>query len=202
MTKSISNIISWIFHPVLVPLWGIILIFNSGSYISHLSWDAKRIILGILLFATILMPIISVSLLYFQHIIKDVTLSTSRDRIVALTAFSIFYIFCWYLLQRLPISRHIQFYMLNLAVLSILSLLINIKWNISTHMIGIGALVGTMLGFAFRRGIDLQIIIMILFIAAGLTGYSRLIQNKNNPTQVYVGFLLGFALLFASVYFL
>lgn len=202
MTRSISNIISWVFHPVLIPLWGIILIFNSGSYISHLNWEAKRVILGIVFFATILMPLATVSLLYYQQIIKDFTGKNGRDRMISIAAFTLFYIFCWYLLNKLPISRHIQFYMMNLSLLSIFCLIVSIKWNLSIHMAGIGALSGSILAFTFSRGLQLEAIIMILFIASGLTGYARLINQKNTPVQVYLSYLLGFGVLFTIGYFI
>jgi membrane-associated phospholipid phosphatase len=58
-------------------------------------------------------------------------------------------------------------------------------------MIGIGGLIGMMIGISERLTLDLNITLMLLFVIAGLVGFSRLSLNAHNSLQVYAGFLVG-----------
>jgi membrane-associated phospholipid phosphatase len=47
------------------------------------------------------------------------------------------------------------------------------------------------LGISERLTLDLNTMLMVLFVVAGLVGYARLRLNAHNPLQVYAGFLVG-----------
>ena len=58
-------------------------------------------------------------------------------------------------------------------------------------MIGMGGIIGSIIGISERLTIDLNNILIVLFLLAGLVGSARLYLNAHNPAQVFVGFLLG-----------
>ena len=68
-------------------------------------------------------------------------------------------------------------------------------------MIGIGGLVGLILALSMKLIIDLQIILIILFIVSGLLGTIRLFLNEHKPIQIYSGFVLGFLVVLTTVLF-
>ena len=74
---------------------------------------------------------------------------------------------------------------------SILAFVINLKWKISAHMIGMGGLIGVIIGVSERLTLDLNATLIVLFVMAGFVGFSRLRLNAHNPFQVYLGFLVG-----------
>ena len=66
-------------------------------------------------------------------------------------------------------------------------------------MIGVGGLVGMMLGMSERLTMDLNTLLILLFVIAGLVGFSRLKLNAHNPFQVYLGFVVGAGSLFLTI---
>ncbi len=83
-----------------------------------------------------------------------------------------------------------------------LAFVINLKWKVSIHMLGMGGIVGTIFGLMLRYQVDAIQLVMSLVILSGIVGYSRLRLNAHTPLQVYVGFVLGTLILTGSVIFL
>lgn len=76
---------------------------------------------------------------------------------------------------------------------------INLKWKVSIHMLGMGGIVGTIIGLILRYQVDAIQLVMALVILSGVVGYSRLRLDAHTPLQVYVGFVLGTLILTGSV---
>jgi membrane-associated phospholipid phosphatase len=55
------------------------------------------------------------------------------------------------------------------------------------------------LAISMRWMLNEQLIIAILFLVAGLTGYARLKDNDHSPGQVYAGYLVGITINFLLV---
>ena len=98
----------------------------------------------------------------------------------------------YYFLKPIFLPPVIYMMMLGSAFTIAVALLVNLKWKISAHMIGIGGVLGTVVGISIRFSEPLISTIMALFICAGLVGFSRLQLNAHSSAQVYSGFLLGF----------
>ena len=82
--------------------------------------------------------------------------------------------------------------LLGAAASVVLAILINLKWKVSIHMIGIGGIVGMFFGMSSFLLIDLRFPILISLLVAGLIGTARMAMGSHKPPQLYVGFLIGF----------
>ena len=193
MQKILPTFISILFHPMFMPVYGLLILFNSGTFISYIPYEAKKFIFLIVLICTVILPASFIPFYLFRKIIDDIHMSTNRERIIPLLINSLFFYLGYVFLNKLQIPPLIKSYMLACALTVFLAMLASIRWKISLHMLGIGGLVGAVLIFSFRLGIDLKTIWMILILLAGITGYARLQLNSHNSPQVYSGFLLGFA---------
>ena len=60
-------------------------------------------------------------------------------------------------------------------------------------MVGIGGLMGLLYVFSQQLHFNFLIPIVIVSIIAGVLGTSRLLISAHIPSQVYAGFILGFA---------
>jgi len=98
----------------------------------------------------------------------------------------------FYLLMKLPGTN--IFARLQLAGIISLTLLLIISywWKISLHMAGIGGLCALIFTFSIRFSTSLRTMFMMAILAAGFLAFSRLKLEVHKPTQIYVGFLLGF----------
>jgi membrane-associated phospholipid phosphatase len=88
---------------------------------------------------------------------------------------------------------------LGAAISVATAFVINLKWKVSIHMLGMGGIVGTIIGLILRYQIDAIQLVMTLVLLSGIVGYSRLRLDAHTPLQVYVGFILGTLILTGSV---
>ena len=202
MQKFVLSLISYLLHPLFIPTLGLLILFNTGNYLSFLPIENKRTILIILGLSTCVLPLSFIPFFLYKKIIHSIETESRRERIIPLIVTTFFYFFAYYLVARLPISRLIGFYQLACSLTITLALLVSIFWKISLHMIGIGGLVGTLLILGFHMNTNVFNILVFAVIAAGLLGFARLRLNKHTPLQVYVGFLLGVFSMFGGLNYL
>ena len=149
MQRLVAKIISIIFHPLFMPVYGVLLLFFiSGTFLSYLPGIVKRIVFIIIAVNTIILPLSVVPFYISQKIIKSVHMDTLRERIIPLTLNGFFFYLGYYLLNRLQIPDLIKVYMLASFSVVVVSLLVSLKWKISIHMIGIGGLTGAIISIS------------------------------------------------------
>ena len=191
MNKTFAKILSVILHPLLLPSIGILILFNSGSILEFLPFQAKKIILLIVFLSTIVLPLTFVPFYIFQKIIKNVQMDNTRERLIPFFVTSVLYTFCYYLLLRLGAPKTLANFILVGAV-SVFALFgLSFYWKISAHMIGIGGLMGAFIALSFLLNVNLDYYIIILILLSGILGYSRLTLGKHLPYQIYTGWGLG-----------
>jgi membrane-associated phospholipid phosphatase len=200
MPEKIAKFVSIIFHPLLLPTFGFILLFSFGFYDSMLTTDAKRFILLVIFFSTATLPMLSVAILALNSKF-DFLMSNSRDRIIPLLFASVFYYIGYMLLGRIHYLPVFKLFMVASVLLIVALMLISFKWKISIHMAAIGAITATFFALSFRSGVNPQSSIVILVIVSGLVGTARLVLDKNSLQQVAAGYILGFIILYPVIYF-
>jgi hypothetical protein len=196
--KIISKVISVIFHPLLMPSYTLLIIFNSDTHYSYMPFEAKKILYLLVFFSTFLLPVSTIPFLINLKLITSLGLDKSKERIIALAITAICYLFSYYLLYRLPVSTlaFIRILILASFILIVINLFITIKWKISAHLTGIGGLTGSLLFYALYLNADFGLVIPNIILLAGLTGYSRLNLHVHTPWQIYAGYLVGISGMF------
>lgn len=175
-----------------MPSFGILLIFNANTYIAEYNSTFKLIVLLITFISTFALPLLSTLLLLKGGFVKDLQLSDREERKHPLLFTALFYTMGVYLMNfLLPLPPLIGIMLWGVAASVVLTLIINLFWKISAHMIGVGGITGAIIGLSYQLGADLLWIIMLLFLIAGCLGFSRLKLSAHQPAQVYSGFLLG-----------
>jgi membrane-associated phospholipid phosphatase len=200
MHPKLAKVLSIVFHPVVVPTLGMILLLQSSFYFSMLSWEAKRFILLVVFFTTSILPMLAISLMALSPRF-DVNMSKSTDRVVPLLAASIFYYLGFILLGRVTIFPVLKLYMLASVLVIVFLLLISMKWKISNHMAALGGLSGTFFALSFRYGLNPVDSLLILIVVSGLVGTARMVLEKHSIWQIVAGYFLAFWTLYLVVYF-
>jgi len=201
MPEKIAKIISVIFHPVLIPSLGFLLLFGAGFYGSMLTSDARNYILLVIFFSTATLPMLSVAMLALNPKF-DVLMPNSRDRIIPLLFASGFYYIGFILLSRIHFMPVFKLFFIASVLVIVLLLIISFLWNISIHMAAIGSVSATFFALSFRAGANPVVSILIVVILSGLIGTARMVLNKNSLPQVAAGYILGFIILYPVIYFL
>ena len=201
MSVKLAKFVSIIFHPVLLPTLGFLLLFISGFYDSMLTIDAKRFILLVIFFSTATLPMLAIVIISLNSKF-DMLMPNSRERIIPLLFTSVFYYIGFILLSRIHFIPMFKLYMIASVLLIVALLLISFKWNISIHMAATGSLTATFFALSFRGGVNPVNAILIMVLVSGLVGTARLVLNKNSLLQVAAGYVLGFIILYPVIYFL
>lgn len=193
MNKAISltaRVTSILFHPLLIPTLGFLLLFNSGFYFAVIPWSLKRFILLVVFLSTCILPALSIGLLSFSPRF-DIKMEKGTDRVLPLILSSFFYYIGYLILQRVPLFPIYQLFLIASILVQIALIIISLRWKISAHSAAIGGLVGGFFALAFRLQESPVLILITLIFIAGMVGTARLILEKHTSSQVYAGFLLG-----------
>jgi len=200
MGKKLAHFFSVIFHPIILPALGIMILFNSGSVLEFIPFQAKKIILVIVFVCTAILPLTFIPFYIFQRIVRNVQMEQNRERLIPLLVTTLLYFLCYCLLVRLNVPETISLFVLAATHVVLITFMITFKWKISIHLAGIGGFVGALIAVAFRLQVNLEYFIIVSVLLSGILGYSRLKLNKHKPYQIYTCWGVGFAVAFATFY--
>lgn len=198
--KKVAQSVSYVFHPLLVPLYGIFFIFNSGSIFSFIPGMARLYCYLITFLSVLLLPLFCLFLFKKFGIIHNYALDSKQERVYpALAA-----IFCsflgFYFIGKVPYTNIVQqMYLVLIIVLSAFSL-VTLRWKMSMHMTAAGAACGFLLILGFKYWGDVRNIFMVVLLLSGILATCRLYLKKHNPIQVYVGFIFGLIFVVTILY--
>ena len=197
--KSISHVISTVFQPLLMPTYGVMLLFvytYFGVIYRHQFW---QIVIPVFLFSFVI-PAMLIYALFRMGVISNLSLKVRRERfypyLITLLSYSAMIIFYY----RMHMPRWFMMIMAASVTIMVIAILVTLVWKISAHMFGVGGLIGGAMAVSFfvERS-NPYYMFMGLFIIAGLIGTSRLILKRHTLPQVIAGFLLGFLVSFLFV---
>ncbi len=193
MFNKAALFISYLFHPLFVPTYLMLLLFNSDSYITYsLSPQIQKIILLTVFVLTAAMPVLSSLLIYKRGMIKSMLMEEQTERHMPFFFAALYFLVCFYFLRKLPVPAFINYIILGAAVSVLLAFVINFFWKISIHMIGAGGFAGTVFSLSFLIYGQFTGILVLAFILSGVIGSARLICGSHSSAQLYTGFVLGF----------
>lgn len=200
--KVTAKIISSIFHPLIIPIIGLLIIFNTDSYINYtIPFELKKAIILLIATSTFIIPLLISLLLVNKKIINSLEMETTKERIIPYAFTIVFYVFTLIMIKRAPIPPIIFNFVIGATLSVIIAFIINIKWKISAHMIGIGGLLGALISISAMLEVYVTPYIVFTILVAGLVGTSRIILKAHNQLQIYAGFLVGLFCQIIAIYY-
>ncbi len=201
METRIAKIISLIFHPIIIPTYILLILFNLKAYFSLIiPYHTKLIIIIMVFIMTFILPLLFTIILKKKDIVKTFQMETREERVYPFMITAICYYLTYYIIKQMQLPP--VFYLINIGgvFLVIAILIINFYWKISVHLTGIGGMLGTLIGLSLRFMVDMPFIIFIVILISGLLGFARLKLHAHSPAQVYAGFLMGFSVMLLLFY--
>jgi hypothetical protein len=188
----LAKIVSGIFHPLFMPLYGLIILLSAPTFLRYLPANVKNIIFLILLANNVLIPLALLPFFRYRNIISSYNIEEKSERVMPLLTTSILYCTTSFIVFGYQIPFFLKSFIFATSILSILVSMINFWWKISIHSVGAGALTATVFVLSLKMHTQLLWYLVAVILAAGLILTSRLKLNSHNPSQVWVGFLIGF----------
>ncbi|MGB8490716.1 MAG: hypothetical protein WCE64_06620 [Bacteroidales bacterium] len=193
ITDSIARVISIIFHPVLMPLYGLAILFTAPTFLEYLPATVKKLLLLIVLVNNVLVPIALMPIFRNRNIISSYNLEERTERIIPLVTTTILYGASSFIIYRYQIPSLIKYFIYSASVLIMVVTILNFRWKLSIHAAGAGALIAVVIVLGIKMLTPLTGYLVGAVVIAGLVLASRLRLNSHTPAQVWTGLLTGFA---------
>jgi len=196
ISVRVARIISVLFHPLLMPVYGFLIIFSAPTLFGYMPYDIKKLLLMVVIVNNVFLPLSLMPFLMNRKVITTWTVENRKERKVPLILATVLYATSSYIVFRLPIPIFLKSFTYAGFFLSMLALIINFWWKISLHSIAAGALIALVLVLSFRMYTPLVWYLIASVITGSLVMFSRLRLEYHNPKQVWFGLMTGFAGLF------
>jgi hypothetical protein len=189
----IAKGISYLFHPFLMPTYGMLLYFSmiEPHLMGRLTPYLRLVLMTITFIFTFILPLVTILFLYRTRHITSLEVQTSQERRWPFLITACCYIGAYY---TIPAEREfgvLRGLILGATLAIIFTLIINLYTKISAHMVGIGGLAGAFIAISYRLQMPFELVIFTVIAAAGLIGFARLALKAHTPGQVYAGFFVG-----------
>lgn len=201
---KIANIISHLFHPLLMATYGCLIVFfglTDTIYFIFTPFKLKLILTFIIFVFTCLLPVLNLLILFKLGYVSSLRIEDRKERTFPLLMTALCYFGLFYMIYDFNVWPAIKLFILGGGLCIFFAAIITLRWQISAHMIGIGGLIGALLAICYFMQMPMLIAISACFIISGCIGFARLTLNAHTPTQVYVGFIFGCLVQF-SLFFL
>jgi hypothetical protein len=197
--KFLAKIVSYLFHPLLFPTYGTLLILLLNPNMFGYFGEKVHVVWLILVFAlTFVFPAVWLLMMKRLEMIDSLKLETTKERIVPFIATATFYLWTTWMFKasvhtNIP-PNQLVFYMMLGATLSIfIAFFINIFAKVSLHTIGAGSLLGLLLILVRFSTYDIRMIFIGGVVLAGIIGTARLILNAHTEREIFTGYFIGFS---------
>ena len=191
LTDRLARILSFIFHPLFMPLYGLVILMSAPTFLKYLPPAAKRVLFLVVLVNNVLVPLLLLPFLRMRNFISSYHLEDRRERIVPMLTASMLYFTTSFIVLRYQIPFFIKSFIFATAVLSIVVSMINFWWKISIHAAGAGALTATVFSLWVKMYTPLPWHLAAVVVLSGFILAARLKLNSHNPLQVWLGYLTG-----------
>jgi hypothetical protein len=186
-----ARIISVIFHPVFMVVYGLTILLFAPTFLEYLPPDIKKILYLVVIVNNVLVPLTLLPVFRYRNLISSYDIENKSERIIPLLTASILYCTTSFIVFRFQIPFLLKSFIFATSVLSIIVSVINFWWKISIHAVGAGALTATILILSIKMHTSLTWYLIASILASGLILTARLRLNSHNLSEVWIGFLTG-----------
>jgi len=201
--RGLANLISYVFHPlILSTVLMIVLFYFTPALLQPINAANALPVLGAIFVLTFLIPIFSIGMLKITKSISSIKLEDHRERFMPFFFIAVYYGLTAYLFAyKLQLSEVVVVVFCATAAVILLVAVISLGYKISAHAAGAWGVVGYLVSIHFKfPGGNLLYPLIASILIAGLISSSRLAVNSHQPSEVYLGGLLGFITCFISIF--
>ena len=186
----VARITSIVFTPFSIPFLAFLVLFLF-SYLRIMPIPYKGIVLGIVYCFTILTPTITIFLFRKINGFARQELSERKKRYVPILLTIISYVFCLLMMRKLNIPWYMTGIIFVSLVISIICILVNLKWKLSEHMAGMGGIIGGLVSFSALFSYNPVVWLCLFILIAGILGSARIVLGHHTLGEVLSGFVVG-----------
>lgn len=209
--RIIAQLVSWLFMPLLMPIYGLLIVMYSPSYGEYsgdienlygINSEMKMAILRIFGVLTVLAPAVSFYLLKRAGYIETIEMESKDERQAPIVVMMLYCLLLYFTLMYVAPKDQVSHFIFSLPLSGALVTLAFLFWNkrskISIHGAGAGILVGFVLAYNLSQTEFNPFWLNISVILSGIVMSMRLYLGKHTLEQVVIGWVLGFVITLAT----
>lgn len=186
----IARMVSALFTPFSIPFLAFLVLFLF-SYLSIMPIQYKLIVLGIVYCFTIMIPVLTIFIFKKINGFSAQELGERKKRYMPFFLTIISYVFCLLMMNRLNIPWYMSGIILSALIVMMICIVVNLKWKLSEHMAGAGAVIGGLVAFSALFGYNPVWWLCLFILVAGMLGTARIILGHHTLGEVMGGFAVG-----------
>lgn len=189
--KVLANTISYIFHPLFMPLFGMVFYLKYMFFLLVKPMFYNYIVL-VMLVCTLLFPLMSILLLKSSKVISSIHMPSKEERRWPLLIGTGFFFLAYMLISYVNPVQELNYIVIAGILTLMICTIINLLYKLSIHMAAIGGVTGMMVAYAHHAEINMLYVVLAMVFASGLVGFARLQLNAHSTRQVAAGYAAGF----------
>jgi hypothetical protein len=197
-----AEILSVLFHPLFIPLYGLLIIYSSPTLLSFIPLQLKRMILVLVMANNVLLPMALAIVLYARGSIASLRARGRNERVLLLTFALLMYCLTAFVLLRIQVPSLFKAYLVSIAVVTLVTLIITLRYQISMHSVGFGGLLVLVMFMTALYHISMVWQLFAVVLAGGAVMSSRIYLDDHSPAEVWSGFFTGAAVMGVSLFLL
>ncbi|MDE6533960.1 MAG: hypothetical protein K2M27_10585 [Muribaculaceae bacterium] len=195
--SGLSEFLSGVFVPLMMPVYGLILAFNLS--ILDVAPMGMRVVFTLIVAGIdVLIPILLILLLKKLGVVSDIGLNGRKERLIPYMITTLcFGVTAWFMASKgAPLWLSMFFAGGGLACL--VNLIVNFFWKVSAHAAGIAGIVALLIRIQKDGSPEPELLLWLLLaiLTAGLLGSARVWLGRHTVWQVLAGYAVGFCCVF------
>lgn len=199
--RKIANTLSWVLHPFLLPVYLMALLLTMTTFALY-SANVKFYFMWVVALYAIIIPFLTLGILRSLGRISDFRVDDRRERLLPLLIGTVCYVLCALTFAKIPSAIFLRKFMVAAACCEAMCLVVSLRWKISLHLTGMGAIVALLVVMNVVGVGNMLIPLSVAILCAGALASARLYLGCHNPRQIAAGFFGGFCVSLLAVLFL
>jgi len=192
INDKLAWLVSVIFHPLLMPLYGILFLLTAPTFLRYLPVEVKQLLVIVIVINNVMIPVGLLMFFRYRNLISSYRIDDRNERVMPLLTTAILYCTTSFIIFRFQIPFFLKSFIFATSVVAIILSMINFWWKISIHSAGAGAMTATILILSFKMQTDLLWYLVAIILLSGAILASRLKLNTHESSQVWAGYATGF----------
>lgn len=197
----LSNGVSWVLHPFLLPMYMMVVLLTLTAF-AYYPTGVKLYLLWVVVLYAVIIPVLVLGVLRSLGRISNYRLDDRQERFLPLLIGIACYVLCAITIAKIPSAVFLRKFMVAAACCEALCLVVSLRWKISLHLTGMGAVVALMVVMNVVGVGNMLYPLMVAMLCAGALASARLYLGCHSAQQVAAGFFGGFAVATLAVLFL
>lgn len=189
----ISTALSWVFVPLLTPVYAIALIFTVSSLAITSPLRTRFAVSSIIFGFNCILPMLLIYLLKRLGMVSDIALNRRRERALPYIVVIMCYVLSGYYLYSHGAPSWVTMFYAGGALTAVVNFTVNFRWKISAHAAAMGGVFYVLVRIANAAPTDAAVACLIAWaLLTGLLGGARIWLRRHTLLQVLAGFANGY----------